>query len=750
MPVTFPKHNIDPALKDKAWIMQCAKAIWDDWQGGTYKIFNKTASTYDVIDQYVLGEQPIAKYKRSLGVDENCDDKSWVNVDWSIRPIASKLRAIGLSKMLSRDFNISCTPIDPLAKDEADNYFNEIKTKIQMREALAAMAPELMDSPAMAKNGDEPEDLEELEMHMNYGFKMKMAMEAELAIQLIMYQNDFEQERRLNCEHLFDYGVGGYKEYIDENGDVRLRSVNPRNVITNHCRRPDFKDKTYVGEVIEINLSQLSTKFSKEELEEIMNSSGARSIYTSINHTDFNDAWDAYKVNVLDFELYSWNDSVYERREDKRNNPVFNRTEYAKKFKDAKVQMNGEILPKYVTKSKEVVYKGKWIIGTEYIYDFGLATNMKRSKPNRANTDLSYHFNAYHFKNMQAVGMMERIIPIIDEYQTTIYKIQNFKNKWLPYVIEWDLDALENVSLGSGGQKMTPKDIMDMVMQHFTLPVRKGDLSGSNVNYKAVTVHPTGMHQEFNVLVMDLSRLLGEMRDILGLNELTDGSSPNPNLLNYVASLGAEATNNALRPLMDSDKVLALDLSKGVMQRLTQAVKYKKIEGLVPALGHETVKFISVSPDLSLHEWGIMIEDKPTQEERAMMMQFLASKEMNGLIDMEDFNIVSETQNMKQAKALLAYRIKKRREKQERAQLEQMQMNGKIQQESALVAEQAKQQTLQLEYQLKSQMEIALKTMDMEIARMKLEKSGQIADRQTEGKVESSKILAEKKNTPKI
>jgi hypothetical protein len=383
------------------------------------------------------------------------------------------------------------------------------------------------------------------------------------------------------------------------------------------------------------------------------------------------------------------------------------------------IDYNGTLIPKYVTKNIEVVYKGKWIVGTDFMYDYGLATNMKRGLKNKAATELSYHLKAYQYKNLTAVGMMERIIPIIDEYQETIYRIQNFKNKWLPYIVDIDLESLESVALGDGGKNMTPKQLLDMVYQNFTLVSRRSNLAGNNINYKAVDVRPTGMHQEYSVLVSDLSRLLMEMRDILGFNEVTDGSSPNPNLLNYVASLGAEATNNALRPLMEADKTLGLMLARGLILRLVQVVKSKKVEGLLPALGQESMKFVSVSPDTALHDWGIMIEDKPTLEERNLLLQQITGKEQAGMIDPEDYTIIMQTQNLKQARALLAYRAKKRRKEEEAYALQKMQMNGQVQQQSAIAAEQAKQQTLQLEYELKMQLEMAKKEKDIEMVKIK-------------------------------
>lgn len=714
----FPKHNIDPNLKGKDWILSFAKTAHSEWHYSTASLFRKNLEKYREIKDYVLGQQSINKYKKLLGVEESAND-SWLAVDWKVRPIGAKLRSIGISKLVSREYNILCTAIDPMAQTKVDEYFADTRTKIMMFEALKDANPDLAANPLLRKQLGEPEDMEELEITQMYGAKYNLAMESEMGIDLIFYKNGFDKERERNSECLFDYGVGGYKEWIDENQEVKLRSIQVEAMMVSPCQKPDFSDKTYCGEYIEVPLSQLADKFTSEELETIANSIKSNNKGFTPK-TAFNDEWDGFKATVLDLEFLSWNEYKYQQRVNLKGNLVVRPEPYSIKTNGNTFNYKGEQLKQYISKKKEVVYKCKWIVGTDLMYDFGLATNMKRSLPNKACTELSYHLYAYNFFRMQASGMMERIIPLIDEYHLTMYKIQNFKNQWMPYIIDIDFDALENVSLGQAGQNMTKKDILDMMFQKFVLVNRKKDISGTNINYKAVDVRPTSMGQEFSLLAADLSRILSDMRDTLGLNEITDGSSPNPNLLNGVARLGAEATNNALRPILLADRHLTESLARGVIQRLTQVVGKKTISGEIPYKGQTRLKFITLSKDISLHDWAIKIEDRPTDYERELLLQQLNLKDANGMIDPEDYVMIMNTKNLKQAAALLAYRTKKRRKENEAYELKKMQMNGQVQQESAVVAEQAKQQTLQLEWQLRRDTGLALKEADKDMLLLKL------------------------------
>ena len=117
------------------------------------------------------------------------------------------------------------------------------------------------------------------------------------------------------------------------------------------------------------------------------------------------------------------------------------------------------------------------------------------------------------------------------------------------------------------------------------------------------------------------------------------------------------------------------------------------------------MKFFEMSPVVSKHEFGIQIEDRPTEEQKARLMQILQASVAQGQVDFEDAVYIEQIKNLKQAQQVLAYRIKKKREDAERKAKEMQQMNGQIQQQSAMASEQAKQQTLQIEFQLKAEME---------------------------------------------
>lgn len=752
----FPIHNIDPEKKDGAWLLKFAKAAWGDCYGTN--IFYHARDFYSEYRDYAYGRQGVDRYKPFMGVDKAVDTSMW-NVSWETRPVISKYMDIITSIIMNKGRKAIATPIDAMAQDEADKYFANVRAKILMRNALQQVNPELAQSPYLLPEPGEPENLEELEMQMEYGFKFNMAMEAEQGIELVQYQNNLPQKRLQVTKDLVHLGVGGYKDWLDENGQAKFRDCDPSNVIMSYCRKADFSDKVFVGEVIEVPLGELSQYFNKEELKNIEGAAKNNPIATSREGRTKNEK---LKIPVLELEILTWNDLVYSRMLGDDGEVEYKRRPYENITNPARVKeksniydaSDGDFKPKYFSRKVECWYKISWVVGTDFYYNTGKVENQKRPKNNLQKSESSYHFQAVNFKDMTSQGIVERLKPIVDEYQLTIYKIQDFKNKWLPYIMEIDLDAIESVALGAGGAIWTPEKILDLVFQTRALVVRKKDISGININYKAVEVHTTGMAAELVPLMNDLTRLLQEMNDVTGLNPVTDATGSGERKLKAVAQLEYQATNNALEPLMFAEKMLFESLSKGCIMRLIQAVKRGQVSGVMTALGGNTVKFIQVSPDISLYSWGIKIQDVPTEEDVQMIMQQMGLGQAKDLFRPQDIFMIKSCENLKQMEMRIGYLYEKRYKEAQSYEMGKIQQTIDGQQKSAVVSEQAKQQTLSLEYHLMSQFEMLKKDREKELLLLKLQYErgntlikvdGDLQDsqQQVQGKVLASSVAAE-------
>lgn len=699
---TYPDALVDVRKKGYDYIMAYGKAAWNDGKSYTpATMFYYGRTRLAEIRQYGLGRQSISKYKKILLGDE-VTDKTSFNVDWNPISFLTKFREIAISKILQRDFDIEAFCVDSLAKSEEDAYFNQMKVKIMMRQAAEQAGSPLADSPVLKANQNEPQDIEQLQMQMKYGYKHQKAMESELGISLVQQQNNIDEVRKRVCENLFDFGIGGYKEWIDQNGMVKFREIVPENLITSYCTKNDFSDMVHWGEVIFVSVADLAPYFSPDQLDyickNIAGKYGNPNSYPIVNVVGR--TWDRFKVAVFDMEFIDFDTTVYKKEQDNRGNIRTNKADFQNYSNTETIEFwKGQPEPKYINTTRKVIRRGKWLIGTEMMYDYGLQPNMKRKISSWWDTSLSCHLYAWNFYNMQFAGITERLITIEDNLCLTWYKLQNLKNKLIPYLIKLDINALEGVNFGKGGKKMTPADLVDFMLQEFVVLYRSTDLLSKNPNYDPARIEATGQLAAFKMLYEEFAALLQMMRDVTGLNEITDGSTPNAKNLNSTNAAAIQSTNNALYLIMNADKQLMNRLSDAIVQRIQVAIKSGKIEGYAKALGSDTVKFLQISPDISNYELGIFVRDAPTYEERQAFIADLNLKDSQGLIDPADKLIVMNTQNLKQAGELLAYNIQKRVQQQQQFALQQTQVAAEANGQMAMQVEGMKQQTIGVQLQ---------------------------------------------------
>jgi hypothetical protein len=724
----YPDQQIDPRKKDFNWILQYSKASWADSQNymPAAIMFNRSQNRFYEIMTYRRGQQSISKYKEVQPGDKP-QDNTQLNDDHTVVAIARKFADIALAKLRQVEYNLEAQAVDPLAKSEEDLYFNQMKIKIMMRQMLQQQQSSLANAPLVKQQSGEPDDMEQLQMQMDFNYKHAMALNAEEGIQLAFEQNDFEQQRGVLEENLYCFGIGGFKVELNDKGMPKFRAMCGENIITSYCVKSDYSDAVHIGEIIQVPVVDLVPFFNKGQVEQICKNVAGKYGNPATFDIRQNRWWDKFTVMVLDLQFFSWNTTVYKSELDSKGNERFGKTSYANlrfvnqqaqptkdvtDFEDYESEDNnnidvdthgGQAYPKYMSSCERVVYKAKWLIGTDLMYDYGIKENQTSSLSSWWNKKLDFIVSSWSFYKMQFNGIMEHLIPIADAYQLTWKKLQNLKNKLIPYLIELDLTALEKVGLGRGNETMTPADIVDFAFENFILLKRSTDAYRNNPNYKAMEINATGQLEAFAQLYADLDRNYLLMQQISGLNELTDGSTPNPKLLVPVADAAMQATNNALYLISNCEKRLVQKLGQLIVEKIQIAVGLGSVQGYAKALGGSTVKFFQINPNISLYELGIFIQDSLSSEEKGMLLNEINLESSQGLLNPADKLMVMKCKNITQAMIYLNYIIKKRKDEVQQNQLQNIQAQGQQNQQVAAISEQMKQQTIVLQGKIDAQ-----------------------------------------------
>jgi hypothetical protein len=732
----FPSHLIDNKRKDKKWISQFIKAAWQDFNESYPDGFFNAKDRYHETKLYMLGKQPITKYKKLLDPSKNAnEDESWFNIDWSVIPIIPKFRRIALGRLKKSSYNINASAVDSVAIDDMDKYYADAATKILLKKEFEKQG---IDPEMIGMQKSDAQDFDELEMHMKFSYKHQMASEMEQAIELVMNLNNYKDLREAIIEDIHDCGIAGYKEYFDKAGKIKIRRVNPSNLITSYTTNKNFTDIQYCGEVVEMTIADLKQiagdEISETDYETIYEKFTGKQSNKIAQSGEYSKNYDGMRVQVLDLEFYSVNDIVLEERTNRKGNLVVGRTDKPKKNTDKK---------KYSKTSYKVVYRGQWIVGSNVFFGCGIATDMKRAKTSLTDTSLSYHLVAPDIYQMVTYSLGEQMKSIADQIQLAWYKLQNVMLRAKPRGIQIEIGALENVPLGKGGKAMKPLDIIDMYNQTGNLVFRAKDDDGEAINYRPIDELNNGLGDEAARYFDIINRNIQLLRDILGFNEISDASTPDPRMLKGVASMASESTNNALAYIKDAERSLTERLSYNLSLRIQDAAKKGTLKGYIKALGSNSLKFFEASKDITLHDYGIFLQDKPDEYEKEKLARRIEQALQANQITIADSLAIENIDNIKQAEEILAFRIKRNKEDAQKESMQQQQMNAQVQMQSSQAAEQAKQQTLQIEAQIKSQLLQQEKALEAQLQQQKYDYELQLEQLRTQGRIEQRKVEGE-------
>lgn len=745
----FPSEFVSPKIKEsKEWLLSFCRTAYNEYLALPMgSIGMRSRDRDELVKAYARGEQPIDKYKKILRQDE---DVSFIGlaVDWSILPIIKAKRQVALGLVGKQNYEISVDPIDPLAKNELQDKVLQLRGKLLARMVAQQQGnQELANSPALMLEPNDPDDFDGLEV-MSTSLRHKTAMEAEQVCELVASQNNWDLIRNLYLESLVDYGVACLKDETD-GYFVKIRNVDMRRVFINYCTSPDFSDLKYIGEVRLIPVSQLQVasqgQISEEDIKEIyqksLNANWGIPSYAASSFTGgYTDWWNKAKIAVADFEMLSCDEITREERINRAGNLVYSGAR----------DVNNPQKSKLVKKKVESVYRIKWIIGTEFAYDYGRQYDIKRDPKNISNAKLSYHLvTCSGFHDMRVRSRMDDVIPVADNIQLAYYKMQDALNSAIPKGFAVDLDKLEGVTMAIGQKELNNFELTKLFKQKGI-----GIYRGKGVDGKDSGIPFTELANGVNDAIpqfMEAIRSYFELaNNILGLNDVTDSSTPNAKTLNGVAQMAQMGTNNALSDIYFADEQLANSVFESVIIRAQDIIRQGKGQAFVNALGYGTTKILAETPNIDRYTYGVTIKAKPTQDELNFINEQISIAQQNGQITVDDVIFLDTFKNAKEKALFLAYRVKKNREiqQQQKAQLDQANSQGQAQ--AAQVAEQARQSTLQMEYDLKFKFMMAEKGEE----RKNLEVQGQYnlekARIDSSGRVEASYVQAKERQDSNV
>jgi hypothetical protein len=204
------------------------------------------------------------------------------------------------------------------------------------------------------------------------------------------------------------------------------------------------------------------------------------------------------------------------------------------------------------------------------------------------------------------------------------------------------------------------------------------------------------------------------IRDVTGLNEARDGSTPDKQTLVGLQKLAANASNVATRHINQSSLYITLRMAENISLKIADALSFPlTAESLKNSISSFNSKTLQEVKDLNLHDFGIFLELEPDEEEEQKLEQNIQVSLANGGIDLDDAIDLRQIKNIKLANQMLKIKRKAKMAKDQENQQANIQAQADAQASTAektAMAEVQKQEAItgsKVQYeQARTQMEI--------------------------------------------
>ena len=356
-----------------------------------------------------------------------------------------------------------------------------------------------------------------------------------------------------------------------------------------------------------------------------------------------------------------------------------------------------------------------------------IATNMIRPKSDYTKVKMNYSIVAPRMYKGRIESIVSRITGFADMIQLTHLKLQQVLSRMVPDGVYLDADGLAEVDLGNG-TNYNPQEALNMFFQTGSVIGRsftqEGDMNPGKVPIQELQSGSGGA--KIQSLISTYNYYMQMIRDVTGLNEARDGSTPDARALVGVQKLAAANSNTATRHILDATLFLAKDLCENLSLRISDILEYSPTkEAFIHKIGNQNVAVLEEMSDLYLYDFGIFIELQPDEEQKAVLENNIQTALQAGLIDLTDAIDIREIKNINLANQLLKIR---RVEKQERDQ--------QMQQQNIQAQSQANAQATQVAAQAEVQKQQALMQQKMELEQMKAQIDAQKMQAEVKAKKE--------------
>jgi len=707
----FPSQSVDDATKaSKDYGMEVARGIQNEWfrkSSGTGR-FAQNQRDFHKLRLYARGEQSIQKYKDEFSVN---GDLSYLNLDWTPVPIIPKFVDIVVNGMQDRLFTIKAFAQDPTSVKERTNFVEMILEDMNTQDLMNEIEDKLGVNVRNVKKGDLPSSPEELELHMQIGYKQQTEIAIEQSVENVFKRNKyFETKKRLDYDQTV-VGMAAAKHGFNNTDGITIEYVDPSSLVYSYTEDPNFQDVYYFGEVKQIKANELKKQFpglSDEEFDlAVKQSSNYKNYDYATNILD--DSYDSNTLSVLYFNWKTWEKSVYKiketstgakkaiKKDDTFNPPKDQRTRFEK-----------------VETAIEAIYEGVMVLGANNLLKWEKASNMVRPDSNANKVMMNYVVSAPRMYQGKIESLVGRMVAYADLIQLTHLKLQQVLQRMTPSGVYLDADGLAEIDLGNG-TNYNPQEALNMYFQTGSVIGRSMTVDGEmNPGKIPIQELPGGGGQQSTMLIQAYNYYLNMIRDVTGLNEARDGSDPDQYALVGVQKLAAANSNTATRHVLHSSMYITSTLAEAICIRIKDVLAFHpQRDAMITGIGRFSVGALQEMDSLHMHDFGIFLELDPDEDEKQLVENNIQIALSRDQISLDDVIDIRQIKNIKLANQLIKFRRAKKQAQDQQMAERNIAAQSQANAQAAQAAEMAKGQSEMMKTEAKTKLAEAQSSFDI-------------------------------------
>jgi hypothetical protein len=721
--IGFPDRSIDPKKKKAEYCRRFNEAIYSLYCRNRTAFSSATYSEFDELRSYSNGTQSTDKYKGWLSSDTESVDSTvatawddlpltreskrsgWYNLLWdNISPAPKILNSIhGMFDKI--DFNLYVDTIDNNSKKLAED-----QAFLKLFEAQnAEWQNEYKKNAGIPVDEDVtfPKSIEEFNMYKaKGGYKLNVAIAMQ---KLLRHSFDISKwdtvVRKKVIDDLVCLGYGATRDYYDaEDRKWKCKWIDPARTVIQFSNEYDYHDSEYAGYFTFWTISNLRNKLP--DVTETQWKKLGHDCYGSYGNPG--DHWDArYSELDPDTGVYGYDGFKVPVFESEWIDTDTDKKLYYTSFRGRKsiidLGYDTEVKPISEEQTKagatQVVknifirqpYQCSWVIGTDYCFDWGpvdMASRKGYSKPQLT----------FHVEQLLQPSIIKRLKPILDQIVLTWLRHQNSMAMMIERGYAVNMTMLGNVMLG--GKKMDTAEVIKLWRQTGVLPYAYSAGTGLYTGGAALPITPIegGMGARIEETAKGLEILFKLVEEIVGINPMTLGSSPDPNAPVGTTEAAMQATANVLKPIMDACIEVKQNTGEAMMRRVQVGIRNSEEirEGYAGIISDADMEALRLMEKESV-QYGLTLKAKPDSQMKAKFAEYIAlalqnAREQRPGIEIPDaifFNErIEQGADIMELEQELRYTIEKNKKEAQQNQMAVINQQGQVNQQ----AEQQKQQ----------------------------------------------------------